>query len=89
MQDIVTNGQHVALQEAVVIAKDIFRRFPGKHEKLVLALMEKALEFTEPDSRAALAWVMGEHAEKIKDCDKLFQEFFIEGFLEEADPVKL
>lgn len=35
IQEIVTNGQPIAVQEAVIIAKNIFRRFPTKYEKLI------------------------------------------------------
>jgi vesicle coat complex subunit len=60
------------LQEAVVVAKDIFRRFPQKYEKLVKDLVEKVAEYNEPEARASIAWIIGEHAEKITDCHKVF-----------------
>lgn len=56
---------------AVVIAKDIFRRFPTKHEKLIACLCEKISEYTETDSKAAIAWIIGEYADKIKDSEKM------------------
>ena len=59
------NGQPFALQEAVVVAKDIFRRFPHKYEKLVKDLVEKVAEYSEPEARASVAWIIGEYADKI------------------------
>jgi AP-1 complex subunit beta-1 len=85
----VQNGQPVALQEAVVVARDIFRRFPNRYEKLVKDLVEKVAEYSEPEARASIAWIIGEQAEKITDCHKVFQEYFISSFLEEPDTVKL
>ena len=87
--ELAESGQPIALQEVVKVARDIFRRFPNKYEKLVHPLVEKAHEFTEPDSKAAFAWIIGEYCEKIKEVKNLFQELFIENFLEEADAVKL
>jgi AP-1 complex subunit beta-1 len=86
--DIVQNGQPVAVQQAVVIAKDIFRRFPNKHEKLIPFLCEKISHYTETDSKAAIAWVIGEYADKIKDSEGLLSSM-IETFLDQADSVKL
>ena len=71
--DIVQNGQPIALQEAVVIAKDIFRRFPAKYEKLLAPLCEKLEQYTEPDSKAAIAWIIGEYADKITESEKLLE----------------
>lgn len=76
------------MQEAVVIAANIFRRFPTKYEKLISLLVEKIEHYTEPESKAAIAWILGEYAEKIDDSVKHI-EAFIENFLEEADNVKL
>ena len=61
------NGQPIALQEAVVVAKDIFRRFPNKYEKLVKDVVEKVAQYTEPDAKASIAWIIGEYADKIAD----------------------
>jgi AP-1 complex subunit beta-1 len=72
-----------------VVAKDIFRRFPNKYEKLVKDLVEKVAEYTEPESRASIAWIIGEYADKIVDSHKIFQTYFIDTFLEEPDNVKL
>ena len=50
-----------------MVAKDIFRRFPNKYEKLVKDVVEKVALYTEPESRASIAWIIGEYADKIKD----------------------
>ena len=48
-----------------MVAKDIFRRFPHKYEKLVKDLVEKVAEYSEPEARASVAWIIGEYADKI------------------------
>jgi hypothetical protein len=46
------------------------------------------LEYYEPDSKAAIIWIVGEYAEKINDAEKLINEF-ADSFLEDPDKVKL
>lgn len=77
------------MQEAVVVAKDIFRRFPNKYEKLVKDVIERVAHYTEPESRASAAWIIGEYADKIPDSHQTLKTYFIESFLEEPDNVKL
>lgn len=79
--DIVQNGQPIAIQQAVVIAKDIFRRFPSKYEKLITCLCDKLHDYSETESKAAIAWIIGEYADKVKDSEKLLKSL-IENFLD-------
>lgn len=88
LQELVTIGQPIVLNEAVIVARDIFRKFPNKYESLIKDLCAKLPEYNEPDSKAAIVWIVGEYAEKINDSEKVI-EGFIEGFLEEPDKVKL
>ena len=88
VQEIVQNGQPIAMQEAVIIAKNIFRRFPTKYERLISFLVEKLEHYTEPDSKAAIFWIIGEYADKIENSETLIEQF-CETFLEEPDSVKL
>mmetsp|Transcript_37108 Transcript_37108/g.27020 ORF Transcript_37108/g.27020 Transcript_37108/m.27020 type:complete len:183 (-) Transcript_37108:1630-2178(-) len=88
ISEIVENGQEFALQEAVIVARNIFRKAPKKYTKLVGDLCEKMQSYTEPESKAAIIWIIGEYADKITNSEKLMQEF-IETFLEEEDQVKL
>ena len=70
------------------MARDIFRKFPNKYDALIKDLCAKLPEYYEPDSKAAIIWVVGEYAEKITDSEKLIDSF-ADGFLEEPDKVKL
>ena len=38
-------------------------------------LVRKAPEFHEPDSKAAIIWVIGEYAEKIDKVENYVEEF--------------
>ena len=70
------------------MAKDIFRKFPNKYEALIKDLCAKLEEFYEPESKAAIIWIVGEYAEKIDDAEKLIDRF-ADSFLEDPDKVKL
>ena len=71
----------------MVVARDIFRSFPGKYEKLVKDLVDKVAEYSESDAKSAIAWIIGEHADSIPKCREMFDEYFIQPFLEEPTPV--
>ncbi len=88
IHDLVNNGQELALQEAVIVAKNIFRKFPNRFEALIKDLCTKLMSFSEPDSKAAIIWIIGEYAEKINESENLIDSF-TESFVEEPDKVKL
>lgn len=72
----------------MVVAKDIFRKFPNKYESLIKDLCAKLTEYYEPEAKAAIIWIVGEYAEKITDAEKIVDNF-ADSFLEEPDRVKL
>ena len=72
----------------MIIAKNIFRRFPTKYEKLLKPLCSKIEHYTEPDSKAAIAWIIGEYADKIEESQQYLEQMN-ESFLEEPDSCKL
>lgn len=72
----------------MIVARDIFRKFPNKYEALIKDLCAKLQEYYEPEAKAAIIWVIGEYAEKITDSEKIIDNF-ADGFLEEPDRVKL
>lgn len=78
----------MALQDAVVVAKQIFRKFPTKYEGLIKELTKKIDEYYESDAKAAILWIVGEYAEKITDSEKIIENFS-NTFLEDPDAVKL
>lgn len=88
LADIVGNSQPISLQEAVIVARDIFRKFPNKYESLIKDLCTKIPEYYEPDAKAAVIWIVGEYAEKINEAEKII-ESFADTFLEDPDKVKL
>ncbi|KAK9841945.1 hypothetical protein WJX81_000273 [Elliptochloris bilobata] len=76
------------VQEAVVVIKDIFRRYPNRYESVIATLCECLDTLDEPEARAAMVWVIGEYAERIDNADELL-EGFLESFPEEPAAVQL
>lgn len=51
-------------------------------------MCSKLEDYSDPDSKASIIWIIGEYAEKINEAENLI-ESFTESFLEDHDKVKL
>ena len=76
------------VQEAIVVIKDIFRKYPNKYESIIAQLCENLDSLDEPEARAAMVWIIGEYAERIDNADELL-ESFLDGFNDESTQVQL
>uniref|UniRef100_A0A0N4Z2F6 AP complex subunit beta n=1 Tax=Parastrongyloides trichosuri TaxID=131310 RepID=A0A0N4Z2F6_PARTI len=76
------------VQEAVVVIKDIFRKYPNKYESIISSLCENLDTLDEPEARASMIWIIGEYAERIENADELL-ESFVETFHDENTQVQL
>ncbi|KAJ3111403.1 AP-2 complex subunit beta [Physocladia obscura] len=81
--ELIKTKVNYVLQEAVVVIKDVFRKYPRKYEGVIPALCENLEALDEPDAKAALVWIIGEYAERIENAEELV-EYFVEGFKEES-----
>ncbi|KND02292.1 uncharacterized protein SPPG_02767 [Spizellomyces punctatus DAOM BR117] len=84
---IKTKVSHV-VQEAIVVIKDIFRKYPNRYEGIIPALCENLDTLDEPEAKASLIWIVGEYADRIDNATELL-EFFLEGFKDETSMVQL
>ncbi|PWW78342.1 Adaptor protein complex beta subunit [Tuber magnatum] len=85
--ELINTKVNYVVQEAIVVIKDIFRKYPG-YEGIIPKLCESLDELDEPNARGSLIWVIGEYAEKINNADELLQTF-TEGFKDEYTQVQL
>jgi len=76
------------VQEAVVVMKDIFRKYPSTYEGIIPTLCANLDELDEPEAKASLIWIIGEYANKIDNADELLG-IFVDTFTEESYPVQL
>ena len=86
--DLIQTKVNYVVQEAIVVIKDIFRKYPNKYESIISTLCENLDTLDEPDARGSMIWIIGEYAERIDNADELL-ESFLEGFQDENTQVQL
>lgn len=74
------------VQEAVIVIKDIFRRYPGKYEGILPTLCQNLDALDEPEAKASMIWIIGQYAYRIDNSDELLDDLLYT-FLE--DPVEV
>lgn len=47
------------VQEAVVVIKDIFRRYPNRYESIIGVLCACLDTLDEPEAKASMVWIIG------------------------------
>ena len=86
--DLIQTKVNYVVQEAVVVIKDIFRKYPNRYESIIATLCENLEELDEPEAKASMVWIIGEYAERIDNADELL-ESFLETFHDETAQVQL
>jgi vesicle coat complex subunit len=86
--DLIQTKVNYVVQEAIVVIKDIFRKYPNKYESIIATLCENLDSLDEPEARASMIWIVGEYAERIDNADELL-EGFLDGFKDENNQVQL
>ncbi|GIL87927.1 hypothetical protein Vretimale_6284 [Volvox reticuliferus] len=76
------------VQEAIIVIKDIFRRYPNQYESIIATLCDNLDSLDEPEAKSSMIWIIGEYAERIDNADELL-EAFLETFPEETAMVQL
>ncbi|QDS71558.1 AP-1 complex subunit beta-1 [Venturia effusa] len=85
--DLIGTKVNYVVQEAIVVIKDIFRKYPG-YEGIIPTLCQCIDELDEPNARGSLIWIVGEYAEKISNAGDILAGF-VEGFNEEFTQTQL
>ncbi|KAG1466681.1 hypothetical protein G6F46_000284 [Rhizopus delemar] len=86
--DLINTGVSYVVQEAIVVIKDIFRKYPQKYEGIIPTLCENLDALDEPEAKGSLIWIIGEYAERIDNADDLIN-VFLDNFKEENAQVQL
>merc|ERR1711937_1065216 len=76
------------LQEAIIVIKDIFRKYPNRYESIISVLCDKMDQLTEPEAIASMVWIIGEYADRIDSAPDLL-ETFVDSFVQEDTQVQL
>merc|ERR1711981_1157524 len=86
--DLIQTKVNYVVQEAIVVIKDIFRKYPNKYESIIATLCENLDTLDEPEARPSMIWIIGEYAERIDNADELL-ESFLDSFQDENTQVQL
>ncbi|KAG8907527.1 beta-adaptin [Tulasnella sp. 417] len=86
--DLISTRVSYVVQEAVVVMKDIFRKYPDSYEGVIPILCASLDSLDDPEAKASLIWIIGEYADKIDNADELLA-IFVQSFSEEAYQVQL
>jgi AP-1 complex subunit beta-1 len=86
--DLIKTKVNYVVQEAIIVIKDIFRKYPNRYEKIIGQLCENLDTLDEPEAKAAMIWIIGEYASRIEGADELL-EVFVDTFYDETPQVQL
>ena len=75
------------VQEAVIVTKDIFRRYPGKYEGIIPSLCAKLDLLEEPEAKASMIWILGQFGDRISNAEELLDDL-VYTFLDESVEVR-
>eukprot|EP00300_Choanocystis_sp_HF-7_P036445 c52291_g1_i1.p1 GENE.c52291_g1_i1~~c52291_g1_i1.p1 ORF type:complete len:906 (+),score=209.44 c52291_g1_i1:57-2774(+) len=86
--DLIQTKVNYVVQEAIIVIKDIFRKYPNRYESTIMILCENLDTLDEPEAKASMIWIIGEYAERIDNADELLDSF-LDNFKEEPAQVQL
>lgn len=76
------------VQEATVVIRNIFRKYPNQYESIISTLCENLDSLDEPEAKAAMIWIIGQYASRIENSDLLLEDFLY-SFADEPFEVQL
>jgi len=76
------------VQEAIIVIKDIFRRYPGKYEGIIPKLCETLDTLEDSEAKASMIWIVGQFSDRIENADELLDDL-VYTFMDESVEVSL
>ncbi|KAF2836040.1 Adaptor protein complex beta subunit [Patellaria atrata CBS 101060] len=73
--ELVATKVSYIVQEATVVIRNIFRKYPNQYESIISTLCEHLDSLDEPEAKAAMIWVIGQYADRIDNSDVLLDDF--------------
>jgi AP-1 complex subunit beta-1 len=86
--ELIRTKVNYVVQEAVVVLKDCFRRYPNRYEGIIATLCENLDSLDESQAKAAMIWIIGEYSDHIENADELLEQF-LDLFVDEPAQVQL
>ncbi|KAE8351771.1 adaptin N terminal region-domain-containing protein [Aspergillus coremiiformis] len=73
--DLVNAKIPYIVQEATVVIRNIFRKYPNQYESIIGRIIQNIDELDEPEAKAAIIWIIGQYADRIENSDGLLQDY--------------
>ncbi|KAJ1799075.1 hypothetical protein LPJ59_002079 [Coemansia sp. RSA 2399] len=86
--DLIQTKVNYVVQEAIVVIRDVFRKYPNRYESIIGTLCENLDTLDEPEARAAMIWIIGQYADRIDNSDEVLGRF-LESFMDDPAEVQL
>ena len=86
--DLVNAKIPYIVQEATVVIRNIFRKYPNKYESVISTVIKQIDDLDEPEAKAAIVWIIGHYADRIDNADQLLQDY-LATFHDESVEVRL
>ncbi|KAI5199128.1 putative AP-2 adaptor complex subunit beta [Aureobasidium subglaciale] len=86
--ELVATKVSYIVQEATVVIRNIFRKYPNQYESIISTLCENLDSLDEPEAKAAMIWIIGQYADRIDNSDVLLDDFLYT-FADEPHEVQL
>ncbi|KAJ3223250.1 hypothetical protein HK099_001341 [Clydaea vesicula] len=65
------------VQEAVIVIKDIFRKYPNRYESIIKTLCENLENLDEAEAKASIIWIIGQYSSRIDNAKELLELFML------------
>ena len=86
--ELISLKVNYVVQEAIIVIRDVFRKYPNRYEMIIKDLFENLDNLDEPEAKASLIWILGEYADRIDDSNAQLAGF-LETFADEPTVVQL
>jgi AP-2 complex subunit beta-1 len=86
--ELVSTKVSYIVQEATVVIRNIFRKYPNRYESIIGTLCQNLDSLDEPEAKAAMIWIIGQYANRIENSDVLLDDFLF-SFHDETVEVQL
>lgn len=86
--ELIELGHNYIVQEACIVMKDLFRKYPQKYLPVIAKLCENSQTLDDPNAKAAMIWIIGEYNQLITNSVEILSEF-METFADEPINVQL
>jgi AP-1 complex subunit beta-1 len=88
LHELIRTKIDYVVQEAIIVLKDIFRKYPNRYEGIIKDLCENLKALDNAESRGSMIWIIGQYCDLIDNSITLMTDF-AENFKDEAKNVQL